>query len=520
VSDHDVALALSRAALDALERNRGRLDDLNVYPVPDGDTGTNMTLTARAVVEALEQDGRGDREAVARFVARAALLGGRGNSGVILSVLVRGVTDVLAEAEEVGRETIAKALRGAAELAYAKVANPIEGTMLTASRVLAETAEQSDEEDLAALLRLLVERGDEAVLRTQEQLDVLREAGVVDAGAAGLLEVVRGIASHVTGEPLPEAPEEERAGVDSAHQELSRFRYCTGFVVEGEGLDADVLERELSALGDSLLVVGDESALKVHVHTDDPGRAIQLATAVGVVEAVEVANMHRQTAEREVRLLDAAELDATAVVAVSVGAGNRLLFESEGATVVDGGETMNPSTEALLKAIDAAAGAEVVVLPNNPNVFLAAEEAASLAGKPAHVVRSGSIQAGLAAMVAHDRSRAGSEDAAEMAEAAEAVAVGAVTVASRPVDGVAEAGDFLGLVGREPVVGGKELPPVAEQVVEKLLAEPRDVLTLLTGMDEPELDGLLETIGQRWPGVEVEVHPGGQPHYRLLLAAE
>jgi dihydroxyacetone kinase-like predicted kinase len=289
-------------------------------------------------------------------------------------------------------------------------------------------------------------------------------------------------------------------------------------VIEGEALDADALQRELAALGDSLLVVGDESALKVHVHTDDPGRALQLATAVGVVEVVEVTNMHRQTVEREVRLLDTTT--GTAVVAVSVGPGNRLLFESSGATVVDGGETMNPSTEALLKAIESAPAAEVVVLPNNANVFLAAEQAAALATRPVHVVRSSSIQAGLAAIVAHDASRSGDEDAAEMAEAAEGVAVGAVTVASRPVEGVAEPGDFLGLVGREPVVGGKELARVAEQVVDALLAEPRDVLTVLTGADEAELDGLLRTIESRWPELEVEVHAGGQPHYRLLLSAE
>jgi uncharacterized protein len=332
--------------------------------------------------------------------------------------------------------------------------------------------------------------------------------------------VVRGIASHVTGEPLPEAPEEEYAGVESAHRELSQFRYCTGFVVEGENLDDETLERELAALGDSLLVVGDETALKVHVHTDDPGRAIQLATAVGVVEAVEVANMHRQTAEREVRLLDAPETAATALVAVSVGDGNRRLFESSGAIVVDGGETMNPSTEALLKAVEAAPAAEVVVLPNNPNVFLAAEEAASLATKPVHVVRSGSIQAGLAAAIAHDASLPGEEDAAELTEAVEAVAVGAVTIASRPVEGVAEEGDFLGLVGREPIVGGKELAGVAEQVVEALLHEPHDLLTVLTGVDDGELSGLLERIESRWPELEVHVHDGGQPHYRLLLSAE
>jgi uncharacterized protein len=522
VSDYDVALALSCAALDSLERNRGRIDDLNVYPVPDGDTGTNMTLTVRAVVEALEGDGDrdADRSSIAKVVARAALLGGRGNSGVILSVIIRGVADVLSEAEAIDGNAVAAALRTASDQAYSKVGNPVEGTILTAIRVLAETAEGAGGLDLPDLVRLLVERGDVAVLRTQEQLDILRDAGVVDAGAAGLLEVLRGVASHLTGEPLPEAPAEEFAAVESAHQELSQFRYCTGFVVEGEELDAESLERELAALGDSLLVVGDESVLKVHVHTDDPGRALQLATAIGVVEAVEVANMHRQTAEREGRLLDAADTTATALVAVSVGDGNRRLFESSGAIVVDGGETMNPSTRALLDAIQAAPAAEVVVLPNNPNVFMAAEEAASLAAKPVHVVRSGSIQAGLAAAIAHDGARPGDENAAELTDAVEAVAVGAVTVASRAVEGVAEEGDFLGLVGREPVVGGKELAGVAEHVVDALLEESHDLLTVLTGADDAELDGLLERIESRWPELEVHVHAGGQPHYRLLLSAE
>jgi uncharacterized protein len=522
VSDLHVALALSRAALSSLEKNRRRIDDLNVYPVPDGDTGTNLTLTVRATVEALERDGdpKADRASVAKLVARAALLGGRGNSGVILSVIVRGVADVLGEAAAIDSEVAAAALRRASDQAYTKVSNPVEGTMLTAVRVLAETAEGADELDLSDLMRLLVERGDAAVVRTQEQLDILREAGVVDAGAAGLLEVVRGIAAHVTGEPLPEAPEGEYASIESAHQELSQFRYCTGFVVEGENLDGDTLERELAALGDSLLVVGDECALKVHVHTDDPGRALQLATAIGVVEAVEVANMHRQTVEREGRLLEREETTGTTLVAVSVGDGNRRLFESSGAIVVDGGETMNPSTEALLNAIQASPGDEVVVLPNNPNVFLAAEEAASLADKPVHVVRSGSIQAGLAAAIAHDGSRDAEGDAAELTEAVEAVAVGAVTIASRPVEGVAEEGDFLGLVGREPVVGGKEFAGVAERVVEALLEEPHDLLTVLTGADDAELDGLLERIESRWPELEVHVHEGGQPHYRLLLSAE
>jgi fatty acid kinase len=235
-----------------------------------------------------------------------------------------------------------------------------------------------------------------------------------------------------------------------------------------------------------------------------------------VLEGVEVSNMHRQTAEREARVLEA----ATAVVAVSNGAGNRLLFESAGASVVDGGETMNPSTEALLAAIEATGAGEVVVLPDNPNVILAAEQAAGLAERPVRVVPTTSIQAGLAALVEHDPDAGSEANAAAMAAVLDDVAAGAVTVASRPVEGVAERGDYLGLVEREPVAGGRDLFEVAERVVEALVAEPKDVLTILTGADTPELDGLLDAVEARWPELEVHLHDGGQPHYLLLLSAE
>ena len=221
-------------------------------------------------------------------------------------------------------------------------------------RELADEAESRRDDELPELLHALVERGDEAVARTQEQLEVLRTAGVVDAGAAGLVEILRGISAYVSGEPLPEPVEAVPLSADAIHQEASRYRYCTVFVVEGEQLDRDVLERELEPLGDSLLVVGDATALKAHVHTDDPGSALRAGTALGVIERVEIANMHLQSAQREERLSQPGSDDRrTAVVAVVTGEGNRRLFESMGATgIVDGGETMNPSTEELLEAIE------------------------------------------------------------------------------------------------------------------------------------------------------------------------
>jgi hypothetical protein len=502
-------------ALAAIEANRRRVDDLNVYPVPDGDTGTNLTLTVRAVAEALAKDGPEDRPGLAHELSRAALMGARGNSGVILSQILRGATDALAVSLDLPR-----AFRSASDAAYRAVKKPVEGTMLTAIRAMAEAAESG------ADLPAIVAAGDACVVQTREMLPVLREAGVVDAGAAGLVEIVRGIAAVVAGEPIEAAPREqgEPLSLDSIHQELSRYRYCTVFVVEGDDLDADALESELEQIGDSLLVVGDRSALKVHVHTDDPGRALSLGTAQGVVEGIEIANMHDQTQQREERLLHAVPSDARcAAVAVSTGRGNRDLFESLGAVVVDGGQTMNPSTADLVAALDAVPAGEVVLLPNNGNVIMTAEQAAENSARQVRVVPSRSLQAGLAALVAFDAGSSATDNAEAMNDAVGAVATGAVTLASRDVqlNSVAiQRGKWLGLVDGHAVAGGDSFDEVARAVADKLLQQRCAILTLLLG-DEPQpVASLLAALEAAHPEVELEVHEGGQPHYALLLSAE
>ena len=298
------------------------------------------------------------------------------------------------------------------------------------------------------------------------------------------------------------------------------------FVVEGDDLDTAELETELEKLGDSLLVVGDRTALKVHVHTDDPGKAISLGVERGIVGGVEIANMHTQTQEREERLLHAVPLPGaatTAVVAVAAGEGNKRLFESFDAVVVDGGRTMNPATSELLDAVERAPAPEVVLLPNNGNVIMAAEQAAANAEKTVRVVPTRSLQAGLAALVAFDPALGADDNAAALGEAVAGVATGAVTVASRDVqlNGVAvEKGKWLGLADGEPVAGGETFDEVVRAVLDELLAEPRDVLTLLTGEDAPVLDGLLSMLEAEHPALELEVHQGGQPNYPLLMAAE
>jgi DAK2 domain fusion protein YloV len=523
MSDLTLARELTHAALASLERNRQRIDDLNVYPVPDGDTGTNMTLTARSVVDQLDTTNTDERLALLKEVTRAALMGARGNSGVILSQIVRGAAEALAL-----DEGVAKAFRSASDAAYRAVRQPVEGTMLSVIRELAEEAERHNGASNAELLQALVHRGEEAVARTPEQLAVLREAGVVDAGGAGLLELVRGLAAAVSGEPLPDAPPAQKElGVEAIHQQLSRYRYCTTFLVEGDDLDSDAIESELEQLGDSLLVVGDSEALKVHVHTDEPGRALAVGTARGVIDRVEIANMHEQTVQREERLLEAvpdAPSERSAVVAVVAGDGNRALFESLGATkIVEGGQTMNPSTAELVDAVAAADADEVILLPNNSNVILSAEQAAELADKPVMVVRTDSIPAGLAAMVSFLPERSAAQNAAEMAEVLESLVTGEVTLASRDAElnGIAvREGGWLGLADGEAVAVGDAFDEVAEQVTEALLAEPRMLLTLLTGADAPDLDGLVERIRERHPDLELDVQAGGQPHYPLLLSAE
>jgi DAK2 domain fusion protein YloV len=385
----------------------------------------------------------------------------------------------------------------------------------------------AEEAETGAGLPAIIARGDDCVARTIDMLPVLKEAGVVDSGAAGLVEIVRGAAAALAGEPLPEAPAYvEELSHDAIHQELSRYRYCTVLVVEGEELDGDELEAELETFGDSLLVVGDRTALKIHVHTDDPGRVLSLGVARGTIGGVEIANMHAQTVQREERLLVAvpdATPNASDAVVVVAGRGNRDLFESLGARVVDGGRTMNPATADILDAIEGAPAPEVVVLPNNKNVIMSAEQAADHSSKTVRVVPTVSIQAGLAAIVAFDPTRPAEDNAAEMREAVEAVATGAVTIASRDVEmnGVeVRKGTWLGLANGEAVAGGESFDEVANAVIERMLAEPRGVLTLLTGEEPPPLEAVLSGLEARHPDVEFEVHEGGQPHYPLLLAAE
>jgi DAK2 domain fusion protein YloV len=532
VTDLAVVRTLAAAALDNVERHRRRINALNVYPVPDGDTGTNLTLTLRGIVDALERTTAATPTELAADVKRAATMEAKGNSGVILSTIVRGVAGVLAERGRFDAATLAEALRAGTTSAYQDVKVPVEGTMLTVVREMAEEAESLAAGGLgvAEALELVIARGEDAVARTPEMLDKLRDAGVVDAGGVGLVEIARGVWHGLTGEALPDPPDvTDEITEEAIHQEESRYRYCTGFVVEGDGLDLDGLYAELEPLGDSLLVTGDPSIAKVHVHTDEPERALAVGRSLGLVDEshVEVADMHSQAAERErwlSQLHAAAQAPPTLVglVAVAQGAGNRDILRSEGASIViEGGQTMNPSVGQILEAITAVNAESVVVLPNNPNIRLAAEKAAAESTKDVRVIATDSVPEGIAAAFAFSADNDVDANERAMREAGDTVEAAEITVASRDatVDGVtAAAGEFLGLVDGRALAADVDVWVVLDAILDRFAGDGRSYVQVLLGDGAPDASEIEARLADR--GLEGDVTTGGQPLYPLLLSAE
>ncbi|HEV7615541.1 MAG TPA: DAK2 domain-containing protein [Solirubrobacterales bacterium] len=531
------------SAYASLEARRQEVNDLNVFPVADGDTGDNMAMTMRAVMEELDRldsldVDEVDRTELVQALARAALMGARGNSGVILSQIVRGAAEELASrpGELVDPVLVAAAFAKAADAAYESVREPAEGTMLTVFREMAhsltrqlahleagkqrlgsDVTEAQQDAVLAEVLERAIADGERAVARTPEQLEVLRESGVVDAGGHGLVLILAGVVAGLRGDDaeLPEVSHYEPPRMSLPHHEDSRFRYCTNFIVAGSGLSARDFLPRLEGLGDSVLVVGDEATLKVHVHTDAPESAVALFEGTGTVANLDVADMRQQMAERSARLADGG--GRTGVIAVAAGEGLERLFAELGAHVVPGGETLNPSTYELLAGIHGVAAAEVLVLPSSSNVVMAAERACELSEKPARVVPALSQQASLLALVELDPDASAAENAERLEGALEGVAIGGVAPAARDdAQGRFKQGDAVGFAAGEIIAWGGTGSTLTTTI--QHLAEGAEIVTVIAGEGAPIA---LEQIDTHAPdGVEVETHEGCQPSWWWLLAAQ
>ena len=529
------------AAYASLEERRQEVNDLNVFPVADGDTGDNMARTMRAVMEELDHLDGLDVDEVGRTelvqaLARAALLGARGNSGVILSQIVRGAAEELASrpGELIDPVLVASAFASAADAAYDSVRDPAEGTMLTVFREMAHSiarqlarlevekqrldkgvSEEMQDEVLAEILERAVDDGQRAVERTPEQLEVLRDSGVVDAGGYGLVLILAGVVAGLRGdvERVPEVTHREPPRLSRPHHVDSRFRYCTNFIVSGSGLGRRELLPRLEGLGDSVLVVGDEVTMKVHVHTDDPEAAVALFGEAGAVTNLDVADMREQIAQRDARLA----VGRSGAVAVAAGEGIERHFAELGAHVVPGGETLNPSTFELLAGIHEVGTDEVIVLPSSSNVIMAAESACEMSEKPATVVPATSQLASLLALVELNPEGTAADNAERLGSALAAITTGGIAPAARDdAQGRFRQGDAVGFAGEEIVAWGGTGSTLAKTI--EILGDGAEVVTVLAGAEAPipisEIDVHVPD------GFEIETLEGGQPNWWWQLAAQ
>ena len=521
--------SLGAAAHAAPKAQVARINALNVYPVPDGDTGTNMLLTLESTLrDAAEAEYSGPEEA-SRAVARAALMGARGNSGVILSQMIRGACDVLAERGSLDAAAFAAAMDGARERAYASVREPVEGTMLTvikdAARAAVEAVE-GGEEDLPAVIRASAVEAHESVRRTPELLDVLRDAGVVDAGGLAVAVILDGLYACVTGEEIESTFEADENAPDltAIHADEEAWGYCTQFVVSGFDGDADEFEEHVYANGKSVLVIADEDTVNVHVHTQDPGAVLSYAGGFGRLARVKIEDMEAQVRSRT-GVGAGRVVGDVGVVAASRGAGNRKLFEEMGAVVVEGGQGANPSAADLAKAVEEAGSPVVVILPNNKNIVPTAERVGELVAAQVRVVPTRSIAAGLAAMVGFDAEGAPEEVAEEMGEILTSLHSAEVTRSVRDTRlegrGVPK-GSYIGFLDDEFVAAGETAMDVAVSLSERIMELGADVLTLVGGEDlgPEELEGVADEIRALDEDLEVETRDGGQPLYPLQMVAE
>ncbi len=525
-------------ATNWLEKNASDIDALNVFPVPDGDTGTNMLLTMRSSVEEAYQTNDSSAATIAQAMAQGALMGARGNSGVILSQIWRGLAQGLQGKKSFTGKELAAALQQASKMAYKGISNPVEGTILTVIKDAATAAQTKSKSngDLISVMEAVVDAANESVANTPTLLPVLKDAGVVDAGGQGLFTILDGALRYLRGEAEQMQFRKPQIIASNIPQpvKLSRMRvmdevpfgYCTEFLLKGEELSPDEIRTKLQKKGQSLIVVGDENTARVHIHTLDPGSIIRYATSLGTMHQISVRNMdeqHQDFLEMQKERMPAVDVATVAVVA---GDGLAEVFTSLGVTaIVPGGQTMNPSTKDILQAVKKVASDKVIVLPNNKNVVLTAKQVPSLTEKKVEIVPTHTIPQGVAALLTFDYEADFETNAQLMKEAALKVKTIEIThaVRSAQLNGLKiRKKQSIGLLDGELLAGGNNPSDVLLKILAKLDLKKMEIITIYYGADtQPaEAEQVSASIRDRYPQLQVEVVRGGQPHYSYIVSIE
>lgn len=527
------------AATTWLEKSSADIDALNVFPVPDGDTGTNMMLTMRSTMEEAYRAPDNSASGVAHAMAKGALMGARGNSGVILSQIWRGLAQGLDGKEAFDAAEMAEALQKSAEVAYKGVSNPVEGTMLTVMKDAAKEAQtqvDQGEEDIIALMDAVVNAAGDSVARTPRLLKVLKDAGVVDAGGQGIYTIFEGALRFLKGEteamrlrkpqiivsdlPLT-VPLPQFTGMNEVP-----FGYCTEFLVKGEKMDPEDIRKRLEKKGESLIVVGDESAVRIHIHTLEPGGIVQFATRLGTLHQVSIRNMDEQHQDFLEMQKERMPVTDTAVVAVASGDGLIDVFGSLGAAaVIPGGQTMNPSTKDILQAVQSVPSDNVIILPNNKNIILTASQVQSLTEKKIKVVPTKTIPQGVVALLAFDYEADFKANAEIMEKALSSVKTIEVTKSVRAtrINGLQiKRRQPIGLLDDELIVAGDTDLDVINKILDKIDMKIAEVVTIYYGADATaeEAEKINASITEQYANVQVELIKGNQPHYSYILSIE
>lgn len=534
--------ALSGSA-GLLENNKEELNSLNVFPVPDGDTGTNMSLTMGSALKQGLSVKENDVYRIALATSKGSLMGARGNSGVILSQLFRGFADALKGKDSIDVKTLAKGLQNASDTAYKAVMKPTEGTILTVARESAEFAMKlsREEKDILVFLKKVIDKSNDTLSKTPDMLPVLKQAGVVDAGGKGYVYVLTGAYNALTGiEEFKEGLIQGRdAKTELVHrEEISTdnilYGYCTEFIIDTDYEDIDTFRDKLSVYGDSLMVVGGEGLIKVHIHTDNPGIVLETALKKGELKDIKIDNMRYQ---HEEILLNSENLNTEeasnqntkkkySFVSVSIGEGVDEVFKGLNVDfIVKGGQTMNPSTEDLVNAVESTTGEYVIILPNNGNIILAAEQSKELSQKNIYVLPTKSIPEGIAALLAFDENKDIDENIDEMKDSIQDVLTGEVTYAVRDTEfnnNQIKKDDIIGISNGDIVSQGKDINEVGKELIDKMINENISIITIFYGKDisketAEELGASLEKI---YEDTDIEIVFGGQPLYYYIFSLE